>query len=154
MGVSATMAKKGSRPNKANQQRSREEQWRRRAAAQAGGSTSVADVYTADGRDGAGLDDEAEFTTVEMPTDAATLTARSTPAPRATSTRSQSTTASTSAAQRRGTNLARQSRSRYTPSVMSIEDEMYYVRSDIRRLILLTAACVVVLLALYFVLPK
>ncbi|HEX8229530.1 MAG TPA: hypothetical protein VF826_09475 [Chloroflexia bacterium] len=146
------MAKKGSRPNKANQQRSREEQWRRRAAAQAGGATSLADDYTADGRGGVGFDGEAEFTTVEMPVDAA-LTARSTPAPRASQTRAQ-TTATTAATQRRTTSLTRQGRSRLTPNVMSIEDEMYYVRSDIRRLILLTAACVVVLLVLFFVIPK
>jgi hypothetical protein len=37
---------------------------------------------------------------------------------------------------------------------MSIEDEMYYVRSDIRRLILLTAACVAVLIVLLFVIPR
>jgi hypothetical protein len=37
---------------------------------------------------------------------------------------------------------------------MSIEDEMYYVRSDIRRLVLLTAACVVVLIVLFLVIPK
>jgi hypothetical protein len=146
------MAKKGSRPNKANQQRSREEQWRRRAAAQSGGATSLVDGYTADGRDGADLDD-AEFTAVEVGTDAATLSARSTPAPRATQTRTQAAT-TTASAQRRATSLTRQGRARLTPNVMSIEDEMYYVRSDIRRLILLTLACVVVLVLLYFVIPK
>ncbi|MDQ3706801.1 MAG: hypothetical protein M3437_16580 [Chloroflexota bacterium] len=147
------MAKKGSRPSKANQQRSREEQWRRRAAAQAGGATSLVDTYTADGRDGADLDDDTGFTAVEVGTDAATLSARSTPASRATQTRTQAA-ATTASAQRRATSLTRQGRARLTPNVMSIEDEMYYVRSDIRRLILLTVACVVVLVLLYFVIPK
>jgi hypothetical protein len=31
---------------------------------------------------------------------------------------------------------------------------MYYVRSDIRRLILLTAACVLVLVVLFFLIPR
>ncbi len=147
------MAKKGSKPNKANQQRSREEQWRRRAAAQSGGATSVADSYTEDGNDGAGFDDVAAFTAVDMPAEAATPTARTTSAQRATQTRTQATT-TTAAAQRRGTNLPRQSRARYQPNVMSLEDEMYYVRSDIRRLVLLTLACIVLLVVLYFVIPK
>ncbi|HEX8599300.1 MAG TPA: hypothetical protein VF952_12380 [Chloroflexia bacterium] len=147
------MAKKGSRPNKANQQRSREEQWRRRAAAQAGGATSLVDGYTAEGRDDAGLDDDAGFTAVEVGTDAPTLAARTAPAPRATQTRSQAAT-TTASAQRRATSLTRQGRARLTPNVMSIEDEMYYVRSDIRRLILLSLACVVVLVVLFFVIPK
>ncbi len=145
------MAKKGTRPNKANQQRSREEQWRRRAAAQSGGATDVVDTYTVDGQDGAGVADDAGFTTVEVPATAPILTARSTPAPRSTQTRSQG---GTTAAASRSTNISRQGRNRYQPNVMTIEDEMYYVRSDIRRLILLTAACVVVLLVLYFVIPK
>ncbi|HEY0071241.1 MAG TPA: hypothetical protein VGE04_14850, partial [Chloroflexia bacterium] len=83
---------------------------------------------------------------------------RSTPSSR-TPGRAQGSTASTAASsspatQRRGTNLPRQSRSRYAANVMSIEDEMYYVRSDIRRLILLTAACVAVLIVLLFVIPR
>jgi hypothetical protein len=34
---------------------------------------------------------------------------------------------------------------------MSIEDEMAYVRSDIRRLIILTGICLLILIALSFV---
>lgn len=148
------MAKKGSRPNKANQQKTREEQWRRRAAAQTGGgATSVADVEVA-GRYSGAVDDTADYGETEVSSPAFTAATRSTTTPRATQTRTQGSTASLPASQRRGTNLPRQSRARYTPSVMSLEDEMYYVRSDIRRLILLTAACVVVLLALYFILPR
>jgi hypothetical protein len=149
------MAKKGNRPNKANQQRSREEQWRRRAAAQAGGTTSVADGDGAVGRYGTGtaLDDEAGFTTVEMPS-AALMPSGGTTPPRATQTRAQGSTASPAASQRRAANLTRNSRSRFAPTAMSIEDEMYYVRSDIRRLILLTAACVLVLIVLFFLIPR
>ncbi|MEA2574215.1 MAG: hypothetical protein QOH93_1513 [Chloroflexia bacterium] len=148
------MAKKGSRPNKANQQRAREEQWRRRAAAQTGGATSVVDDYAAPGQDGADFDGQAEFTTAEMPANSTAATSRSTATPRATTTRTTTPTATSSAAQRRATNLARTSRARYTPNVMSIEDEMYYVRSDIRRLILLTVACIAVLVVLYFLIAK
>lgn len=146
------MAKKGSRPNKANQQRSREEQWRRRAAAQAGGGTSVVDNYAPTG-DGLDPDDEVEFAAVELPAEVAATT-RTSPSARTGQSRTQGSTPATSTAQRRNTNLSRQGRARYAPNVMSIEDEMYYVRSDIRRLVLLTAACVVVLVLLYFVIPK
>ena len=146
------MAKKGSKPNKANQQRSREEQWRRRAAAQAGGATSVVDGDGAGGRYGSALDDEAEFTTVEMPS--AVAASGGTAGPRAPQARTQANTASSAASQRRAANLTRQSRARFAPSAMSIEDEMYYVRSDIRRLILLTVACVVVLVVLFFLIPR
>jgi hypothetical protein len=38
-----------------------------------------------------------------------------------------------------------------TANQMSIDDEMDYVRSDIRRLIMLTALCLIVLIALAFV---
>ncbi|HVF98821.1 MAG TPA: hypothetical protein VND68_03210 [Chloroflexia bacterium] len=146
------MAKKGSRPNKANQQRSREEQWRRRAAAQ-GGATSVVDGDGAVGRFAPALDDEAEFTAVEMPS-AALMPSGSTAATRAAQPRTQGATASASASQRRATSVSRQNRARFAPTAMSIEDEMYYVRSDIRRLILLTAACVLVLIVLFFLIPR
>ncbi|HEX8221661.1 MAG TPA: hypothetical protein VF914_20910 [Chloroflexia bacterium] len=146
------MAKKGSRPNKANQQRSREEQWRRRAAAQ-GGATSVVEGDGAIGRYGPALDDETEFTAVEMPS-AALMPSGSTTATRAPQPRTQGTTASAATSQRRAANLSRQSRARFAPTAMSIEDEMYYVRSDIRRLILLTAACVLVLVVLFFLIPR
>lgn len=142
------MAKKGNRPNKTNQARTREEQWRRRAAAMGAGATSVAepDVMA---QDGAGSLDVAEFTVAET-------SMSSVAAPRttgATQTRT-STSAANTAAQRRAATMSRQSRTRYAPQSMSIEDEMYYVRADIRRLILLTAACVAVLIVLYFLLPN
>jgi hypothetical protein len=43
-------------------------------------------------------------------------------------------------------------RLRMAANQMSIDDEMAYVRSDIRRLIILTAICMAVLIALAFVL--
>ena len=146
------MAKKGSRPNKPNQQKSREEQWRRRAAAQMGGATSVVETNGAVERYDAGLDDSADFA-AEMPSGAVAGTPRSATS-RVTQTRAQASTAAALPTPRRGTNLPRQSRARYAANVMSIEDEMYYVRSDIRRLVLLTAACVVVLIVLFLVIPK
>lgn len=152
------MAKKGSRPNKANQQRTREEQWRRRAATQSGGATSVVDNYGATAHDGVTADDEAAFATVEIPSAAVAprSTTSTSASARSTQTRVQGSTsaAASVASQRRGTSLTRQGRARYAPSAMSIEDEMYYVRSDIRRLVFLTAACVAVLILLYFVIPK
>ncbi len=148
------MAKKGNRPSKANQQRSREEQWRRRAAAQAGGATSVVDNYSATAQDGVGLEDEAEFTTMDAPADALVAAPATTASTRATQPRAQGSAASATAAQRRAGTANRQSRARYAPNVMSLEDEMYYVRSDIRRLVLLSAACVVVLIVLFFIIPR
>jgi hypothetical protein len=39
-------------------------------------------------------------------------------------------------------------------STMSIEEEMHYVRGDIRRLIILTAICLAVIVILAFLVPS
>jgi hypothetical protein len=46
---------------------------------------------------------------------------------------------------------ARTGRMKLAANAMSIDEEMHYVRSDIKRLIMLTAICLVVLIALSFV---
>ncbi|MEO6457708.1 MAG: hypothetical protein ABIO92_05475, partial [Chloroflexia bacterium] len=59
------------------------------------------------------------------------------------------------AVQQRRTPAAMSARaSRLRPAsanTLSIDEEMYYVRSDIRRLIILTAICLAVLIALSFI---
>jgi hypothetical protein len=56
------------------------------------------------------------------------------------------------ASTRRQFQAARPGRMRLAANTLSIDEEMHYVRSDIRRLIILTAICLVVLIALSFVL--
>jgi hypothetical protein len=58
------------------------------------------------------------------------------------------------ASQRRAATPARNTRVRMAADTFTIEEEMYYVRSDIRRLIILTAICLAVLIALAFVIPR
>jgi len=37
---------------------------------------------------------------------------------------------------------------------LSVDDEMHYIKGDIRRLIILTAICLAVIIALSFVVPS
>lgn len=168
------MAKKTVRTAKPTQQRSKEEQWRKRMAAQArtapttypGGQGAGSAVVEPDEEtyapDGADFDDA----TVESPVVAA-------PAPRPTSqapgraaavrptTASRPASASPSSAsvarrtatQTRPPSLNR-GRIGATSQTMTIDEEMHYIRVDIRRLIILTAICLVILIALSFVVPS
>jgi len=143
------MVKKTAKSTKSNVQRSREEQWKRRAAAQGvavGTSTTGATID---------LDDDS----VEAPSDgyASTNTApRSATfvAPKTGSSsrvRTGAAVAATSGAARRATQAARPGRMRVASNAMSVEDEMRYVRSDIRLLIILTLICLAILIVLAFV---
>lgn len=135
------MAKK----TKSSQQRSKEEQWRRRMAAQArsvpasGRPAAVQDRSDGRGTVSAGtatLDEAVE----EEPT----------PLPRV-SPRESRPAAYSAAAQRRAPATQRGPRARLATPPLSIEEEMHYVRSDIRRLVILTSLCIAVLIALSFV---
>jgi hypothetical protein len=66
-------------------------------------------------------------------------------------TRSTGTGPGSSAAQRKASTVARTARTRLPVNTMSLEDEMNYVRSDIRSLIILTAMCLAVIIVLAFI---
>ncbi|HEX9988651.1 MAG TPA: hypothetical protein VGE45_09260 [Chloroflexia bacterium] len=124
-------------------QRSKEEQWRKRMASQgqrtgfAGGVTSSATTDM--------MDDGRDETRIPAP-----------PRPRSTTMTAPGRTqaSAATATQRRAATAARTSRTRLTANTLTIEEEMRYVRSDIRRLIILTAICLAVIIALSFVIPR
>ena len=145
------MTKKTARTTKPSQQRTKEEQWRRRMAAQARTGAAV----TSAGSAVADIEDEMLSDTGTMSEGATTVgptpkARAAVPTATAGSARNQSTQA---AAQRRMASQARSSRSRLATSTLSIEEEMFYVKSDIRRLIILSVVCVAILIALAFILP-
>ena len=146
------MVKKTAKTSKPNTQRTREEQWRRRVAAQGGSVTGGAMIDRAEmGAPSDGAEDA-------YGNGAATAAVRSPSASSTTrtgaATRSRTTSVSSSslgAAQRRIGQPTRAGRMKMATQAMSIDEEMHYVKSDIRRLIILTAVCLVVLIALSFV---
>lgn len=174
------MAKKGNKPAKASQQRAREEQWKRRLATQGSneaGAVIVDEPFVEEDslsqaipvvqeRASTAFTAAGSSTTVIRPTSSATATAtamRGTATPRsaATSTATRATASTSTASsgtaaatQRRALTAARGARTRAAATAMTVDDEMYYVRSDIRRLILLTVACLLVLIVLFFLIPR
>ncbi len=145
------MVKKGTSRGKESVQRNKQAQWQRRVAA-VGGTSPVVSA-TPDGVEADGL----EASPVGMGTAGASTAARTGSAGRTTIPRSRvpspmSSGATGAAARRPATTATRGSaRLRMAANQMSIEDEMTYVRGDIRRLIILASICLVVLLALAFV---
>jgi hypothetical protein len=155
------MPKKTARAAKPSQQRSKEEQWRRRMAAQGrpgSGSAVVDAIEAAD----AAIED-GDLSNEEVTPLAST---RSTTAPRSAATtrsaaraetRAQST--ATATAQRRATGTGSYSqrstsaRARMAAATMSVEEEMHYIKADIRKLVVLTGVCMIVIIALAFLLP-
>jgi len=151
------MAKK---TTKTTQQRSKEDQWRRRVAAQNRASTptlstpTTSTVATDDVADGV---DEEGYTQAEMLTMPSVATSSSTAAATATRTTAtrtapatSSTAAATAAAQRRALAASRAARGRMPANVMTVEEEMNYVRADIRSLIILTGICLAIIIVLAF----
>lgn len=147
------MAKKTARPAKGGQQRSKEEQWRKRMASQArmtagagagaGAGSAVAEPDAAKYTDGSA--EEGTY----APTQARS-TSRTAGAGRAQS-------AAAAAAVRRAAMYSQRPGQRSRASVansLSIDQEMHYVRSDIRRLVILTSVCIAVLLVLAFLVPS
>lgn len=139
------MPKKTTRPAKSSQQRAREEQWRRRVSAQ-GLTTVDGSAATMDTTDF----DENPDEQAEPELSASTMT---TVRPREAMPARSARAASAAVQQRRtpAAAAARASRLRPAANSLSVDEEMYYVRSDIRRLIILTAICLAVLIALSFV---
>lgn len=140
------MPKKTTRPVKSSQQKAREEQWRRRVNAQ--GLTTVDDFTETATVDA--LEENVGEETLPV-SSARTMTAAR---PRQASPVAAGRTSAGATQQRRTpvATAARASRLRPAAPSLSMEEEMYYVRSDIRRLIILTAICLAVLIALSFVL--
>lgn len=143
------MVKKTAKTPKPNLQRAREEQWRRRVAAQGG---PVAGGATLDRTDtGMSEDGDEGAYTPRAATSGARATAATASARTGAMARSRVGATSAGATQRRMAQPARTGRMKLAANAMSIDEEMHYVRSDIKRLIMLTAICLVVLIALSFV---
>lgn len=132
------------------QQRARQEQWRRRVDAQmgAGGAQGAAtqsieqmadDAVNMDGSDGY---QQAEMR--QMPAAVTTSTGAATRAINRTSGASTMPTAG----QRRAIAATRATRARIATNTVSLEEEMHFVRADIRKLITLTIACLVIIVVL------
>lgn len=139
------MVKKTAKGAKTASQRAREEQWRRRAAAQ--GGLPSAPTSTVE-RDDSGDGTEATY----GPTSSVGRSTTSTSAVRSgAAARSRTGSSMGAATPRRQFQAARPGRMRMAANTLSVDEEMHYVRSDIRRLILLTAICLAVLIALSFV---
>jgi hypothetical protein len=135
------------------QQRARQEQWRRRVDAQVGGSsTRTADAPTTASNtaiEDEATDEAAGYTQAElrrMPAGVSTGGA----ATRAMNRAGGSPTVST-AGQRRAIAASRATRARMAVNAMSLEEEMHYVRADIRKLTILTVACLSIIIVLAFV---
>jgi len=154
------MAKKTARPTstKPAQQRSKEEQWRKRMAAQARtGATTYAPTTNGTGSAVAEpeddvLDEEATSATqsVTVAPTASTAT-RTVPA-----TRTQTAVAPAKAG---GAAMAA-ARRPLSPrgrlpqaNVMTLEEEMHYVKRDITKLVVLTLSCLAILIILAFIVP-
>ena len=136
------MVKKTAKGTRTNLQRTREEQWRRRLAAQGGLPAATTGTFERAESDAAV--DDAETTYV----------ARSATARPGAATRSRTASSMSSATQRRQVQPTRAGRMKLAANTLSLTEEMNYVRSDIRRLIILTAICLAVLIALSFVIGR
>lgn len=162
------MAKK----TKVTQQRTKEEQWRRRVAAQTQAQTPImqprsgasaassvmdgpagsADDVVSEGYTQAPIRPRPSNVTTATSASASSTTYRPQSATRATSAAaSAASTATPTAGQRRAIAAGRAARARITTNTMTVDEEMHYVRTDIRRLILLTAICLAVIIVLSFV---
>ena len=153
------MAKKTTRTSQ--QQRARQEQWRRRIDAQTGQPSSRGSV-SASAPDV--MDDEAYGTAVDAAESEGYQQADILPIPAvATASATKRTTTGRPAAtssvvqtpgQKRALAATRTTRARLMTNTMSIDEEMHYVRADIRKLITLTIACLIIIVVLAFVLNR
>ena len=140
------------------QQRARQEQWRRRVESQMGGEptkpisrrhmsgTAVEDGVFEESTDGSEGYRQAEMR--QMPANVTTSSAATRNIGRA------GAATMPTAGQRRAIAASRTARSRIAMNTMSLEEEMHYVRADIRKLITLTAACLAIIILLAFVLNR
>jgi hypothetical protein len=145
-------------------QRAREEQWRRRAAAQYGQPVqrtqarpgAAAPAVSEDLEDLEDIEESGESAGYQqanlrpMPSNVTTSAA----ATRSMTRTGTPTTGMPTAGQRRALATGRGTRARLAMNTMSLEEEMHYVRADIRRLILLTVACLAIIIVLAFILNR
>ena len=147
------MPKKTARTSKPGQQRSKEEQWRRRMAAQArvpAGSAVAEPDATVYGDSKAVETGYAPAGEAAAPTAASTSRQRAAGMSGASAARTQATAA---AAQRRSASMARSARLRPGANVLSVDEEMRYIKGDIRKLVILTTICIIIIIALSFIVP-
>ncbi len=129
------------------QQRARQEQWRRRVDAQMGGGAvtrPTADIATAQDLADQAMDGGEGYQQAEMRQMPASVTTSA-------ATRPMSRTGSAgmpSAGQRRAIANTRTTRTRVVANTVSLEEEMHFVRADIRKLVILTVACLAVIIIL------
>jgi hypothetical protein len=137
------MAKKTARATaKPSQSKTKEEQWRRRMAqqSQAGAGSVLAEP-----------DMPAEVDDVSADGETVPAAPRRATASAAGARRSASASA---ALAQRASASARNVRSRLSTVTLSLDQEMGYIRTDIRKLIVLTLSCIVILVALAFIVPS
>ena len=139
------------------QQRARQEQWRRRVDAQVAGeptratgatrvvsNTAVEDEALEEATDGSTGYRQAEMRRMpNVSTSSATT--------RALNRAGASGANMPTAGQRRAIAASRATRTRIAMNTMSLEEEMHYVRADIRKLVILTASCLAIIIVLAFV---
>lgn len=155
------MAKKTARPTntKPAQQRSKEEQWRKRMAAQARTTGTTLVPTNGAGSAIAESDDEVLDDTVAgqsaIPVPAAS-SART-----ATATRAQATSAARSSAARSTSASSAAVRRPLPPrgrlaqaNALSVEDEMHFIKRDIQKLVVLTIICLAIIIILAFIVPQ
>jgi hypothetical protein len=130
------------------QQRARQEQWRRRVDAQMGVGTAtqpMGDMGMSGEVADANMDGSEGYQQADMrqmPAGVATAAAATRPMSKT------SGAAMPSAGQRRAIAATRTTRARAVVNTMSLEEEMHYVRADIRKLVILTVACLGIIITL------
>ncbi|MDQ6695520.1 MAG: hypothetical protein M3014_14070 [Chloroflexota bacterium] len=130
----------------------REEQWRRRVAAQSQRNVQMNAAATRDYSEEAVDIPVSTGTAMPSVVEARTTVIRPTSAPQ---DRRAAVAAPQNAVQRRaaaaGAMSSRTTRTRLATNTLSVDEEMGYIKSDIRRLIILTAICLAIIVILSFV---
>ena len=128
------------------QQRARQEQWRRRVDAQMGGTAikPMSGAGAVEDELEASVDGSEGYQQAEMRQMPAAV---STGAATRPASRAGAATMPT-AGQRRAMAATRAVRSRTAVNTISIEEEMHFVRADIRKLVILTVACLIIIIVL------
>ena len=140
----------------AHQQRARQEQWQRRVQAQIGGETTRPNGTPAAMSNTAIEDDlvegSADGNTGYQQAEMRQMSGGVSTSGAATKSMNRAGAATMpTAGQRRAIAASRASRAKIAMNTMSLEEEMHYVRADIRKLVILTAACLAIIITLAIV---
>lgn len=139
------------------QQRARQEQWKRRVESQMGGEqtrpvsappAAIVEDAADEGMENSGGYQQAAIR--PMPANVSTASTASA----ARNTPRAGGAAMPTAGQRRAIAASRATRARVAMNTLSLDEEMHYVRADIRKLITLTVACLAIIIVLAFVLNR